>query len=169
MATAPARGSAGPLFRELTRQEVHHPFERIEAERCGHGRPQVGVGVDVVEHAPAVDGLEIFDAADVQVCRSCDPLRRVDGVPGNLGERMELDRRRRYRRRLIRQLARPAAVVGVADRRGAQVEPPMCDDAHRVEQLVAEKLEADDAALGIVREVLLKQEQVVGQPHAGVS
>ena len=45
----------------------------------------------------------------------------------------------------------------------------MRDDAHRVQQLVAEKLEADDAALGIVRQILLKQEQIVGQPHARIA
>ena len=36
--------------------------------------------------------------------------------------------------------------------------------AHRVEQLAAEELQADDALVGVVRQVLLQQEQVVGQP-----
>jgi len=45
----------------------------------------------------------------------------------------------------------------------------MCDDAHAVQQLPAEKLEAGDAALGIVREILLKHEQIVGQPHARIA
>ena len=158
-------GLRASASRQLTRQEVDHTFERIEAEGRGNRRPQVGVGVDVVEHAPAVEGLEVFDAADVESSprgRSAAPCRRRPWEPpgtdrtrqaaqrsASLGR--QLARRRRRRRR-------------VAHRRGAQIEPPVRDDAHRVEQLAAEKLEAGDAALGIVREILLEQEQVVGQP-----
>ena len=36
--------------------------------------------------------------------------------------------------------------------------------AHRVEQLAAQELEPHDALLGIVRQILLQQEQIVGQP-----
>jgi hypothetical protein len=35
----PRMGLLFSVSRELTRQEVHHTFERIEAERLGHGRP----------------------------------------------------------------------------------------------------------------------------------
>src|SRR3954452_21823336 len=45
---------------DLLRQIVHHALERIEAERLRHRGPQVGVGVDVVEDAAAVGGLEVL-------------------------------------------------------------------------------------------------------------
>ena len=45
----------------------------------------------------------------------------------------------------------------------------MRHDAHRVEQLAAEELEADDALVGIVRQIFLQQEQVVRQPDAGIA
>ena len=45
----------------------------------------------------------------------------------------------------------------------------MGDDAHGVEQLAAEELETDDAALGIVRKILLQHEEIVGQPDAGIA
>ena len=41
-------------------------------------------------------------------------------------------------------------------------------DAHRVEQLAAEELEAHDALLGIVGQIFLQQEQVVGLPDRRV-
>ena len=44
----------------------------------------------------------------------------------------------------------------------------MCDDAHRVEQLTAKKLEPDDAVVGIVGQQLLEQEQVVWLPETGI-
>ena len=84
---------------------------------------------------------------------------------GTSGIRVELDGRGVDRRR--RHLARAIAVVRVADRRRAQVEAPVRLHAHRVEQLAAEELQADDALLRIVRQILLQQEQVVGQPHVG--
>ena len=45
----------------------------------------------------------------------------------------------------------------------------MCDDAHRVEQLAAEKFEARDAEIRVVREILLEHEEVVRQPDAGIA
>jgi len=43
------------------------------------------------------------------------------------------------------------------------------DDAHRVQQFAAEKLQPYDAPIGIVRQVLLKQEQIVGQPQRRIA
>ena len=50
------------------------------------------------------------------------------------------------------------ALVGVADRRRAQIEASVRDDAHRIEELAAEKLQADDA---------LDRGRAAGIPAAG--
>src|SRR5688572_29526387 len=47
---------------ELAGQKIDDALERIEAERGGHGGPQVRVGVDVVEHAASARGLQVLDA-----------------------------------------------------------------------------------------------------------
>src|SRR6185503_14889495 len=77
---------------ELVDQEIHHPLERIEPECRGDRGTQVRVGVDVVEHAPAVERIEIFDAADVEPRRADNLLRGRHGCAGYLGEWIELDR-----------------------------------------------------------------------------
>ena len=78
---------------------------------------------------------------------------------------MELDRRRL---RLPAGAADSRSVVRVADRRRTQIEPAVGLDPHRVQQFAVEELEPDDALIRIVLEVLLQQEQVVGQPHLRV-
>ena len=40
-------------------------------------------------------------------------------------------------------------------------------DTHRVEQFAAQELHPHDALDGVVREIFLEQEQIVGKPHAG--
>ena len=85
----------------------------------------------------------------------------------HVGIRQELDRRRLHDR--LRHGARAVAVVGIAHRRRAQVEASVGLDPHRVEQLAAEEFQADDALVGVVRQVLLQQEQVVRQPDAGIA
>ena len=64
---------------QLALKEVDDALERIEAERGGDRRPQVRVGVDVVEDAPAVGRVEVLDAADVQPRCPDDPRRGLDG------------------------------------------------------------------------------------------
>ena len=41
--------------------------------------------------------------------------------------------------------------------------------AHRVEQLAAEELEPDDALVRVVRQVLLEEKEVVGQPDGRIA
>ena len=143
--------------------DAHREDERIEAERRGDRRPQVRVGVDVVEHPAAVVGVEIFDASDIEIAARtirgpCRRLRR------NVRIWQELDGRRRVRRRsAVTQM--PVAIVWIADWRRAQVEASVRFHPHRIEQLSAEKLQANDALVGVVRQVLLQQEQIVGEPH----
>ena len=44
----------------------------------------------------------------------------------------------------------------------------MRDDAHGIEEFAAEELHADDTFGGVDREVLLEEEQVVGEPNVGL-
>ena len=44
----------------------------------------------------------------------------------------------------------------------------MSDDPHRIEQLAADEFQAHDALLGIVRQILLEQEQIVRLPDRGI-
>src|SRR5438093_13538059 len=124
----------------LPHEEIDHALEWVEAELRGDRGPQVRVGIDVVKHEPAIGGLEVLDAADIELARGHDALAPCHGLRGHLAVRVELDRRR-----LARQLARAGAFIGVARRRWAQVEAPVRDDAHRVEQLAAQELHAHDA------------------------
>ena len=87
-----------------------------------------------------------------------------DGVSRNLREGVELDRRRLRGR----DLTRAVPVIGIADRRRAQIEPPMRLHPHRIQELAAEELQPYNAGFGIVMEVFLQQEQVVGQPDGGI-
>src|SRR6187397_2309284 len=82
---------------QLGHQIVHDPLERIEAEGRGHRRAQVGVGVDVVEHAPASGSFQIFDPADREAGRLHDPRRGVNGSGWNFWKRCELYWRSRHR------------------------------------------------------------------------
>jgi hypothetical protein len=78
--------SLQPLASSLYRDQiVHDAIEGIEAERGGDRRPEVRVGVDVVEHAAAVRCFEVLDATDVQTRRADDARGGIDGVCRNLG------------------------------------------------------------------------------------
>ena len=61
-----------------------------------------------------------------------------------------------------------AAALGIARLGRAQVEGPVRDHAHGVQQFAAQKLHPHDAALGVHGKVFLQQEQVVGQPERGL-
>jgi hypothetical protein len=68
----PRMGLLVSVSRELTRQEVHHTFERIEAEGLGHRRPQVGVGVDVPPGSfdgPLCGSMDRFIPVTTSACR----------------------------------------------------------------------------------------------------
>src|SRR5439155_25523733 len=61
-------------------------------------------------------------------------------------------------------LFRSISVFRVANRRRAEVEAPVRDHAHRIEQLAAEELHAHDALRRIGREVLLQHQEIVREP-----
>lgn len=115
-------------------EKVDHTLERVEAVRGSHRRTQVRVGVDIVKDAPAVARFEILDAPDVQPGRAHNSFGRVHGVSWHLGKWNELDRRRRDG--LIRRRGtRTGAFVRIADRRGAQIEPPVGPDPQQSRRL----------------------------------
>src|SRR5690348_705676 len=121
-------------------EEVDYAVEGIEAEGPGDRSAKVGVGVDVVKDAAAVEGFEIFDAADVEATCGHQLPAGFDGFGGDLFIRIEFDR-------LGGGVAVPGlAIGGIADLRGAEVEGSVRDDAHGVEQFTAEKFHANDTA-----------------------
>src|SRR5688572_5288534 len=77
---------------ELPLQERNDALEGVEAKRRSNGGTQVRVGVDVVEHAPAVGCLQVLDAADVEPGGVDDSPRGCDSLCGNFGIGIELDR-----------------------------------------------------------------------------
>ena len=82
-----ARSCARPLGRASVKNAleiIDDALERIEAECRGDRRTQVGVRVDVVEHAAAVRRLEVLDAADVEPGGTDDARRRLDGLARHL-------------------------------------------------------------------------------------
>src|SRR4030095_9316033 len=60
---------------ETTREKIHNSLERIEAECRGDRRPQIRIGVDVVEDAASIRRLEVLDSPNVEL-RGPDDLRR---------------------------------------------------------------------------------------------
>ena len=133
---------------DLAREEVDHALERIETECLRHRRPQVRVGVDVVDHQAAVAGLEVLDAGDVELARRHDALAPGHGLLRHFPVRIELH----------------FSCFRVARRCRAEVELAVRNHAHGVQQLAAEELHAHDALGCVGVEVFLKQQQVVGKP-----
>jgi hypothetical protein len=149
-------------------QVVHHALERVETEGFGDRGTQVGIRVDVVEDAAPVRGLQVLDAAHVDLRGLDDAPGRRDGLRRHVRVRVELHGRRGHR--FVRGHGADAfAVLGVAHRRGAQVEAAVGDHAHGIQQFAAQEFQADDAALRVVRQVFLQQEQVVGLPDVRVA
>src|SRR5688572_33226916 len=79
------------MVAELTPEKRRHPIEGVEAKRGRHRWTQIRVGVDVVEHAPAIRRLEVLDAADVEPRRVHDAPRCLDGLRRNVWIWVELD------------------------------------------------------------------------------
>jgi hypothetical protein len=98
----------------LIRQKINDSFERVEPERGSHRRPQVRVGVDVIENAAAIICFQVFDATDVESGRLHDPLRGRHGFAWHVRKRQKLyrpcidDRRSR--------VAHTRSVFRIADR-----------------------------------------------------
>src|SRR6185503_9534733 len=142
---------------DLAHQVVDHPLERVEAERLRDRGPQVRVRVDVVEHQLAVGGLEVLDAADVELPRGHDALAPGDGLRRYFFVRIKLDRQCRFFHSNFNFTGASFAAFRVAHRSGTEIEPPMRNDAHGVKELAAEKLHAYDAARGVGGKVFLEQ------------
>ena len=98
--------------------------------RLPDGRPKVGIGIDVVEDVPAIDGFEILDAANVEVAGGDDALACRDGFGRYFGKRKELDWL--HRNLLGHGAVCSGTALRIASLGGTEIEGAMRNDAHGV-------------------------------------